>query len=219
MSVGTLLPGIILCAEKKTIDTSIIALADSLGCSYYIAGGFSSIYGAKKLMNQISEDITLLILSDYDKAGFEIQSTLHEHFNYPTAYRVLLEPGQVPANKVNQYFRINEDGSKDYELDVLNIHELQEVFLNALPGVLATEIIEAYEPAKKDEIMHIEIIEAISKNEEYAPLLKQLQELHNKLYQGYETRFIEKQPISFEQYSVSDIHYKNVTHTVKNWKA
>ncbi len=176
MNVGSCLPKIIICAEKSTIDTSAIRLARDLGVSVYMARGFSSIYAAKKLLNEVEaslnfepyditdeilndehsffdpyrkydseakdSDIIVLNLTDLDKSGEHISDTIANHFGADEHHRVLLEASQIPEDKIGDYFNIREDGTKDYELDILNIHQLREIFLDNIPEHIANMILE-----------------------------------------------------------------------------
>ncbi len=172
MRVGRLLPMIVLAVEKSTVDTAVLKLADDLGISCYIAKGFSSIYAAKKLKQQILEtldiepyeltkeiisepewyykyspeptstNLVVLNMTDLDKSGIEISNTIDDHFSADEAYRVLLQLSQVPDDKVDEYFDINADGSRAYELDILNMHQLRDIFLDAMPEHIANIIIE-----------------------------------------------------------------------------
>ncbi len=171
VKVGRLLPMIVLAVEKSTVDTAVLKLADDLGISCYIAKGFSSIYAAKKLKAQMDAaldfepyeltsqiftnpewynryysepeetDLMVLNMTDYDKSGMEISDTIDNHFNADEAYRVLLNLSQVPADKIGEYFDINADGTRAYELDILNIHQLRDIFLESIPAHVADIII------------------------------------------------------------------------------
>ncbi len=172
LRVGRLLPMIVLAVEKSTVDTAVLKLADDLGISCYIAKGFSSIYAAKKLKQQILEtldiepyeltkeiisepewyykyspeptstNLVVLNMTDLDKSGIEISNTIDDHFSADEAYRVLLQLSQVPDDKVDEYFDTNADGSRAYELDILNMHQLRDIFLDAMPEHIANIIIE-----------------------------------------------------------------------------
>ncbi len=171
--VGTLLPKIILAVEKSTVDTSVIALAEDLGISCYIAKGFSSIYAAKGLISNMEttldfepytitdeilsedayysyigyspepEDSPLIVLNmtDYDKSGLEISTTIEKHFAADEAYRVLLTPEQIPDDKQDEYFDVTDELGKCYELDVLNRKQLREIFLASIPAHVSDLIV------------------------------------------------------------------------------
>ncbi len=173
MKVGERLPYIVIAVEKSTVDKAVLALAEHLGCSCYIAKGFSSIYAAKKLMGMMEEDeqyqieaeinwvneleytqypwderaiktpLIVLNMTDYDKSGLEIHNTIAKHFNADEAHRVLLKPEQIPIDKIDEYFKTDDKKvGKAYELDVLNIHQLEKIFLDNIPQHIADIITE-----------------------------------------------------------------------------
>lgn len=182
MNVGSRTPNIIIAVEKSTVDTAVLDLADRLGCSCYIAKGFSSIYAAKKLMSmieipeqpyqiegEIDEEgdvyysdyegdtvwtpIIVLNMTDYDKSGKEISNTIADHFRADEHYRVLLNPSQIPDDKLDDYFTTDDkEVGKAYELDILNIHQLKDIFLDAIPENVADTITGKY---RKDHFIRI----------------------------------------------------------------
>lgn len=87
-------------------------------------------------------DMIVLNMTDYDKSGIEISDTIDDHFTADEAYRVLLTLDQVPEDKTDEYFDINADGSRAYELDILNIHQLRDIFLAAIPAHIANMIVD-----------------------------------------------------------------------------
>ncbi len=168
MAVGSKLPKIVIAVEKSTVDTVVLKLAESLGCSCYIAKGFSSVYAAKKLKQQMLIDepyqlgaeitvwdelvyteypyderaidtpLIVLNITDYDKSGFEISDTIANHFDADEHHRVLLTKEQIPIDKIDDYFATDDKKvGKSYELDILNIHQLKETFLDSIPAHIA----------------------------------------------------------------------------------
>ncbi len=172
MNVGSSLPKIIIAVEKSTVDTVVLGIAEQLGCSCYIAKGFSSIYAAKKLLNGIEltepyqieasmefgeleytnyhgqpsdSPVIVLNMTDYDKSGLEISDTISDHFSSQEHHRVLLEPSQIPPEMEDQYFTTTDKKvGKAYELDVLNIHQLKDIFLESIPPHISEMITEKH---------------------------------------------------------------------------
>ncbi len=226
MNVGLWMPHIILVSEKKTIENTVRTLADRLGCSMYIAGGFSSIYGAKKLEDMIrygteetagsNEPLTILTLTDYDKSGHEISETVEDHFTDPWVYRVLLKVGQIPPGKEDQYFDVVPFYGKTYELDILNTHQLVEVFLNHVPEEVADEIKEHYESRCHSEAKRIAIENAIWEDKNFLVLQdqilsiqKELSQLEGKLQQEFDEQFDDADPIVTNDFTINDVYDQN----------
>ena len=230
LAVGTLLPYIVLAPEKATIATTVKQLAESLGCSYYISSGQSSIYGAKKLLQMIadtaytSHNITILTLTDYDKSGHNISTNIGKHFNVKE-YRTLLTPEQVPANKIDEWFAEWKDGSKAYELDVLNIHQLKDIFLSSIPEHIADEFTEAHRSRLLSNIAWQEIDEAVNADERTEAIDKQIAELEEErmsltgeLVPYYAEMYKTANPTTVEAFSVHDIVDRNITYNTVEWK-
>lgn len=230
LAVGTLLPHIVLAPEKATIATTVKRLAESLGCSYYISSGQSSIYGAKKLLDMIvdtafnSEDITVLTLTDHDKSGHSISNNIGKHFDV-MEHRTLLTPQQVPEDKLDEWFAEWSDGTKAYELDVLNIHQLKDIFLDAIPEHIADEITEAHKKNLLSNIAEEEIAEAIDNDERIAAIDKQIQELEEdrsdlmeQLEPYYAEMYSAADPVTVDAFNVHDIVDRNITYDIAKWK-
>ncbi len=218
MVVGSRLPNIVLAVEKSTVDTSVLALAQDLGISCYIAKGFSSIYAAKKLRMQMEQtldfepyeltpdiitdpewyqryrpeptatDLIVLNMTDYDKSGFEISNTIDRHFEADEAYRVLLHLDQVPTDKVDEYFDINPDGTKAYELDILNIHQLRDIFLDAIPDHVAQLIIQSQHDDANLEERDVLVPRAIDNDDEVREIQEEIDKLEDEK-EEQETRY------------------------------
>ncbi len=218
LMIGSRLPHIIIATEKDTITGTATTLANNFGISLYVMGGFSSIYASKKLSKNFTKDPIILILSDYDKPGFDIQNTAENHFPDSEIHRILLNPDQVPEDRKDDDFSYSDELGKWYELDILNLKELQEVFLDNVPNHIAEIIKDSYELMQYDEIKDQEIENAIFENEEYKELLNRLNKIRSELYSEYESTFIEANPINFIQYNIADIHYENVKYTIKKWR-
>lgn len=230
MGVNTLLPHIILAPEKATIKDTVIRLANSLGCSYYVSSGQSSIYGAKKLIEMVgesgitSEEITVLTLTDHDKSGHSISENIGKHFNI-REYRTLLTPDQVPADRVDEYFDIFPDGTKAYELDVLNIHELKDIFLSSVPEVIANEITDAHSLQKHKDVKENEVIDRVYEDDrikeiddEIEVLEKKRSELSDTLENYYSELYDEKNPTVVYDFDLHDITQGNINHkTLNDW--
>ncbi len=232
MGIGERLPHIIIAAEKATIQDTVVRLANKFGCSYYIARGFSSIYAARELMEDIklesyyrskniddieTKDIEIVVMSDYDKSGLEIQDTIKKHFSGCDIYRALLTLEQVPADRIDDYFDESEKLGKHYELDILNIHELAETFINGIPEHLTDEIMESYEEHRRSDIQFNRISRAVNDNDELRALKEQVFELETELMKKYECAFVEADPISFDPFDVQDIYDNTVEHDVAEW--
>ncbi len=88
----------------------------------------------------------ILSIADWDKGGQLIIKTLSTHFTgdpkYTENHRVILNPEQVPQNKVDDYFKITKDMGKNYQLDILSNKQLRKVFLAHIPQHVADMIIE-----------------------------------------------------------------------------
>ncbi len=217
--IGELLPHIVIAAEKATVATTAMNLAEKFGCSCYIAGGFSSIYAAKGMMEEIDEDIVVLVMSDYDKSGLEIVDTIANHFDGCEIHRALITPEQVPANKIEEYFKDNDPVvGKAYELDVLNIHELEEVFLQSIPNHIEQVIVDAYTDDQIYKITEECVWEAVADNDEVAALQNQLETLQSELYYKYKPAFLEAEPITFRPFNSTDIYDETVEYSVADWK-
>ncbi len=219
--LGEHLPHIIIVAEKKTIETTVKALADKLGVSAYIAGGFSSIYAAKGLAESISEvtnkPITLITMTDYDIHGFNIDSTVAEHFKNPDSYRALLDPNQIPADKRNEWFDESAELGKHYELDVLNVHQLADTFMDALPFHIADEIRNYHMELKEQEIKQEQIDTAIYYDDEVTALRDKLLALQEEKRELYEARFLEVRPVTIYPFSVQELYHDEVEIEIEDW--
>ncbi len=226
MGVGEHLPHIIIATEKKTVESTVKNLAGRFGTSYYIAGGFSGIYAAKKLKNQIAEvdvddnDIVVIVMSDYDKSGFEIVDTIQEHFGLSKAYihRALITPSQVPKSKLGEYFDESVELGKHYELDVLNLDQLEKVFIDNIPADIAREIKASFDARKKSSIRRTEIFDAISENETYQDLTRKVDDLYFQLWEEYESAFLAADPINIFPYNLSNIVNRTVDYEVTEWR-
>ncbi len=221
MQVGSRLPHIIIVAEKKTIETTALNLAEKLGVSCYIAGGFSAVYGAKKLLSMIREtstrEITILMMSDYDKSGMHIQDTSARHFDTSKIYRVLLEPHQVPSTKTGEYFKISPTGERFYELDVLNIHELVDVFMNNIPAHISIDIKAHFKQALEYTVMQNELLESVDNHPDVIALEEKLRLLKESLFSKYESTFIDANPIKISPFTEQDIYDGTVDYSVDEW--
>ena len=219
--VGEHLPHIIIVAEKKTIESTVRALSEKLGVSAYIAGGFSSIYAAKGLAESISEltndDIVLITMTDYDIHGFNIDSTVAEHFKNADSYRVLLDPEQIPEDKVGEWFDESAELGKHYELDVLNIHQLAETFSEALPRHIANEIRDYHMELIADEKKQLEIDTAIYYDDEVTVLRDKLLALQDTKRELYEARFLEVSPVTVYPFSVHELYQGEVEIEIEDW--
>ncbi len=216
--VGERLPHIIIAAEKKTIEPTALNLAEKLGCSCYIAGGFSSIYAAKKMMEETGNDVVVLMMSDYDKAGYEIQNTVSKHFNGCEVHRALITPEQIPEDRKDEFFAESVKLGKHYELDVLNIHELADTFLTNIPEHIAVEIKEAYEVEHRTRIQYWRVQREVDANEELQALRAQVEALETALTEKYESAFMEADPITFSPFNTEDIYNETVDYNIKEWK-
>ena len=219
--VGERLPHIIIAAEKKTIDTTALALAERFGCSCYIAGGFSSIYAAKKLTSEIRETsnkpIVVLMMSDHDKAGYEIVDTVQKHFNDCYTYKTLIYPKQVPADKVDEYFGFSKKYVYHYELDVLNIKQLEAAFLENIPSHISDEIKASYREKLRAETRDTEIKKAVESDADVIAITKKYWEIVNKKEAEYSERFDDADPLSIGSFTVKDLYYDDVIVDVDEW--
>lgn len=220
MNVGSLVPHIIIIGEKDAIEPPTRTLFEKLGISYYISKGFSSVYGAKKLIKMIrgvtSNPLILLIMTDYDKSGLEIQRTVMDHFGDPESYRMLLNPEHLPEDKLDRFFE-EKDGERWYELDILNRLELFDTFLKHLPNHVSDQINEGFEKSRRQTIQDIEIEDTIDSDPDVKSLEDELYELRQKLFREYEPRFIEADPIEFSTITPRTIFDREVRHTVGYW--
>lgn len=220
MSVGSRLPHIILASEKKTIETTTMKLAERFGCSAYICGGFSSIYAAKKLLDGIDteEPITVLMLSDHDKSGYHIQDTVSRHFGGARTFRTLINPVQIEAyGKEDQFFDVDPKYGKTYELDVLNLTELSEAFIDAVPPHIAVEILESYEAKLNQSIMDDEVWQALQKNQKLSALLAEYLEEESRLRRKYESAFLVADPITIKPFGLTEVYDDTVDYLVDKW--
>ncbi len=230
MDVGEMLSHIVIAPEKATIAMTAKSLALNLGCSYYISSGQSSIYGAKKLMKMIDEsginskNIIILTLTDHDKSGHSISENIGKHFGV-MEYRTLLTPEQIPPEKIDEYFDEWEDGAKAYELDILNIHQLQEVFLNAVPDHVSDEITGVHKKEELETIKARELHKAVSEDVKIKRMTKALEKLQQMIFRKeYELRdkyseiYDEADPATVYPFNIHDVVNGNIGHSVATWR-
>ncbi len=230
MEVGDRLSHIVITSEKKTIEGTARRIADRLGCSMYIAGGFSSIYAAKKLEAQIRDQfnhkpITILTITDHDKSGYEISDTVRRHFGTENIHRILLKIDQVPDDRIDQFFDIDKNLGKTYELDILNVHELIEVFLSHIPSGVESEIKRSYLRKCIEDIREEEIRDAINDDEEVISISKQidyldneLEEVRSSLHKKYSALFDKEKPVRSRLFDLRDVYESVRICTVKTWR-
>ncbi len=230
MEVGDRLSHIVITSEKKTIEGTARRIADRLGCSMYIAGGFSSIYAAKKLEAQIRDQdnfkpIIILTITDHDKSGYEISDTVRRHFGTNNIYRILLSIDQIPPDRVDQFFDIDKKLGKTYELDILNVHELIEVFLTSIPSRVEKEIKRSYLRKCIEDIRNEEIRKSISDDDEVIEINKQidqldndLEELRSSLFKKYSALFDRKKPVRSRLFNLRDVYETASICYAKEWR-
>lgn len=218
MEAGVRVPHIIIAAEKKTIEPTAINLARKLGCSCYITGGFSSVYAARKMVEMVGKGVVVLMMSDYDKSGYEIQETVSKHFNGCEVHRALITPDQIPADRLDEYFDESPTLGKHYELDVLNIHELADVFMANIPDHITAEIEAAYEEVLHSEIEDHHVEAAINNHPDVIALEQQLMQLRESLQKEYESAFVEADPITIHPFDVANMYTDNITFNVADWE-
>ncbi len=225
-AIGTRLPRIIIASEKATIEDTALELAEKFGCSCYIAGGFSSIYAARNMTEEIeyvmggydpNRRIVVIVMSDYDPSGFHIQDTIKKHFKNCDVHRALITPEQIPADRIDEYFAESDELGRHYELDVLNIHELADAFINSIPSHLADEIKKFYKSEQEQIIQGIVVLGAVVNTPEVRALREQIRELETKLTEEYECTFLETDPIRFDYFDTHDIYRDTVNYTVADW--
>lgn len=217
MGIGSLLPHIILAPEKATIKDTVIRLAEKLQCSYYISGGQSSIYGARKLLDMIDESginsdkIIVLTMTDHDKSGHSISKNIGKHFNVEE-YRTLITPEQIPEDKKEDYFDIFEDGTRAYELDVLNIHQLQDIFLNSVPDNVSDIIYESHKARAERIARENEVIDRVAEDKKILELDNKISELEEmkaeltyELEEYYYNMYDNKKPTKIQPFNLHTI--------------
>lgn len=168
-----------------------------------------------------TDKIIVLTMTDHDKSGHSISTNIGKHFDV-MEYRTLITPEQIPHDKINEWFDIFEDGTKAYELDVLNIHQLQDIFLQSVPEHVADEIKQAHEAKVHSIARENEIIDRIAEDkqiqtldEKIAELEEQRTELTYKLEDYYISIYNEVQPTTVQPFDLHTIVDSRLTYSVK----
>jgi hypothetical protein len=203
MQLGSHYPHIIIATEKDTITPVAKEIANVCGFSLYVSGGQSSIYGAKKLLKMIGRSVVVLSLTDYDPHGFSISDTLSIHFNTNSIIRLLINPDQVPADRIEDTFNYCDKYGGHYELDVLNIHQLKDTFVDGMGEMYEKHLGEMVKAKIKGETLHGIKIAEVNNKPDVIALQKQLDDLKEKYYADSKTE------IEFTNYTLSNaLHHK-----------
>jgi len=82
-------PTIVIVSEKTQFEHAFEYLRDKYNIAYYTGSGFSSITGALQIYNYIKQQSNMgfvLMISDWDKAGFDITNSLARKIQFYSLY-------------------------------------------------------------------------------------------------------------------------------------